>query len=274
MKCAYRRRFFFAGLAIGVVAPGGLPAADTVATAVYARVAKHYERERHKDGTFKPEFYALANGGRLDGTVSDNTVDRVAYAEVAQIVQSLLTSQNYHYARKKDQAQLLLVLNWGNTVTYNRANYEEAIKRGGTEAENQMRDLINEHNARVLGYVDELAGSNDIRRWAGGGEHHADLLGDIESPRYYIMISAFHFRDLADHGQRRLLWQVRVSVQTAGSSFGESILPMLKSAAKYAGQDSGKLVRVHESKGSVELGNLKFLGEAEAQPEPAVEEKQ
>jgi hypothetical protein len=53
-----------------------------------------------------------------------------------------------------------------------------------------------------------------------------------------------------------------VSVRSPGNAFDASVAAMLKSAAPYFGQNSGKLVRGEESKGTVELGDLKFLGEA------------
>lgn len=38
----------------------GWAADETVATAVYARIGNGYMRERLKDGSFKPEYYALS----------------------------------------------------------------------------------------------------------------------------------------------------------------------------------------------------------------------
>ena len=291
-------------------------AEETVATALYARVGNGYQREKAKDGSFKPEYYALSNGGRIYGTTGDITVDRVNYPEVAEIAMRLLAQQNYHYAQKAEEATLLLVLQWGNTIAFNRSNYDQNFAiagavlnelqnvfrisnidpnsvRGGGDikinatggaspdlgnlgdaiarfegamiqvfADNQARDRINEHNARVLGYLDDLNDSNDIRRWAGGGDRYNDLIGDVEESRYYIVISAYDFPGLLKNGKQKLLWQTRVSVRTPGNRFDDSFIPMLKSASKYFGQDSGKLVRGEETKGTVELGELKFLGEA------------
>ena len=258
-------------LICGLVLVTGLGAEETVATALYARVGNGYKRQQAKDGSFKPEYYALSNGGRLDGTTADNTVDRVTYPEVATIASRLLAQQNYHYAEREEQATLLIVLQWGNTITFNRINYDQAVKEkdmGKIILLNQQRDQINEHNARVLGYLDDLAEVNDIRRWAGGGDNYNDLIADVEEARYYIMISAYDFRDLAKRGRRTLLWQVRVSVRSPGNSFDDSFVPMLKSASKYFGQDSGKLMREEQEKAKVELGDLKFLGEAK-EPSPS-----
>ena len=129
-------------------------------------------------------------------------------------------------------------------------------------ADNRMRDSINESNARILGYKDDLADSDDIRRWAGGGDRYTDLIYDVEESRYYIVISAYDFRDLTERNKKTLMWQTRVSVRSPGNRFDDSFAAMLKSASKYFGQDSGKLIRGEESKGTVELGNLEILGEA------------
>lgn len=294
-------------------------AAETVATAVYSRVGNGYKRERLKDGSFKPEYYALANGGRIAGTTSDVTVDRIAYPEVAGISMRLLAQQNYRYAQSKEQAKLLLVLQWGSTIGFNVENYSKKVsdsgraltdlnwfyqqrgmdrsqsdsRLGGSDpfarndaseegdlrskfesamlqllVDNKMRDRINEHNARVLGYLDDLADANDIRRWAGGGDRYTDLITDVEESRYYIVISAYDFRELTERNKKKLLWQTRVSVRSPGNRFDDSFVAMLRGASKYFGQDSGRLIKGEESKGTVELGDLKFLGEAK---EPAAD---
>ncbi|AOS44879.1 hypothetical protein Verru16b_01948 [Lacunisphaera limnophila] len=318
-------------------------AAETVATAVYAKVDPGYKRVKAKDGSYKPEYYALSNGGLIEGTTSDATVDRVSYRDVAKIVIPLLDQQNYYYAKTKEQAKLLLVLNWGSTLAINGAhrdaalasaqeaaqdfqrtqrdlaeamatrqkageppsypgedrvattstgmgrsiqfgsNEEVAVTQAAVSVENsflnsqvndRVRDELNTKNAQVLGYMDELADSNDIRRFAGGGDRYNDLITEVEESRYYIVISAYDFPELVKTQKKKLLWQTRVSVRSPGNTFDDSVAAMMRSAAKYFGRDSGKLVRGEETKGTVELGELKYLGEAkEVNQPPAKEEK-
>ncbi len=313
------------------------PAADTVATAVYSRISKGYKREKAKDGSYKPEFYAMTEGGRIEGTASDITVDKVSYLEVAGIARQLLATQNYHLAQTKEQAKLLLVLNWGSTIAPNgmhqqqnvaslrsamaslgmdqyklnnpapfdeyaarpiyegqdlsknatnglnrsiqwATNEEMAVVTAANSVESsfvqslsddRVRDRLNEANARVLGYVDDLADANDIRRYAGGGDRYNDLIGDVEESRYYIVVSAYDLPELEQKKKKKLLWQTRVSVRSPGNSFNDTYLAMLKNASAYFGQNSGKLVRGEGTKGTVELGELKYLGEAR---EPVVAE--
>ena len=55
-------------------------------------------------------------------------------------------------------------------------------------------------------------------------------------------------------------------MRSAGNSFDDSFVAMLRSASPYFGRDSGKIVRSEEAKAKVELGELKFLGEAKEPP--------
>ena len=317
---------------------------DKVATAVYAKIEKGYKRAKAKDGSFKPEYYALSNGGRIYGTISDHTVDRVTYPQVADIAMKLLAQQNYHYAKTKEEAKLLLVLQWGSTLAIDGVNKDATARatqaakdtltstqeslismlmtpEGGNKSfaeaeriakdttaglgpsitdpdhrnehavvsasvgamesqmlrtlvDNRVRDELNQRNARVLGYLDDLADSNDIRRYAGGGDRYSDLITEVEESRYYIVVSAYDFPELLKTKKQKLLWQTRVSVRSPGNTFDDSFIAMLKTAAPYFGRESGKLVRREETKGSVELGDLKFLGEAkEPEKSPTKESK-
>jgi hypothetical protein len=309
MRCP---KLFSYGLVAGLLGLAGpsLVAADqTVATAIYARVGNGYKRTRLPDGRFKPEYYAIANGGQVAGTTRDATVDRVKYPEVAAIAMRLLLGQNYHYAKSADQATLLLVLQWGSTISYNRENYDsriqsvqrdlrgsgtggwslpitaltggESVADAGGEAESAMylmldeqraRDRINLPNARLLGYLDEINDADGIQRYAGGGTRFDDLIADIEETRYYIIISAYDFQDLTKRDKRKLMWTTRVSVRAPGNRFDDSIMAMLKGASKYFGQETPRLIRGEETKGQVEMGDLKFLGEVKTPekvtPEP------
>jgi len=317
---------FSVAMMIGLLAAScpQLSAADaTIATAVSSRVGNDYKRERLPDGSFKTEFYALSNGGRVAGTTSDATVDKVTYPEVAEIAMRLLAGQNYRYAAKAGDAKLLLVLYWGTTIGFNGGNYNNQVNSasaalqnlkaagggsgnvpgqaggfggggGSAEAsaagavfegemfkmlsENRARDQINLPNAKLLGYLDEINAADGPQRWTGGGDRYNDLIADVEESRYYIIISAYDFPEVVKNGKKRLLWSTRVSVRSPGNRFDDSVMAMMKSAAKYFGQNSGRLVRGEESKGTVEMGDVKFLGEAHepesgAQPQSTADKK-
>lgn len=284
---------------------------NALTTAVYAQVGNGYKREKLPDGRFKPEYYAIANGGMLPGTTRDATVDRMPYPKMAGLMAQFLARQNYFLAKDKKQAQLLIVLHWGTTIPFNDANYVAGVNQAGesfarmqelgggqgatpegagpfgtTEGaaaraaeadfeqrmmmmlnENDARDRANEHNARLLGYLREINEHNGIQRWAGGGTYFDDLRADIEEQRYYVVVSAYDFREATEKNALKLKWVTRVSVRSPGHAFDKQAAALLASAHRYFGQESGRLVRQYTPEGRVEIGETEVLGVA-SDPRP------
>ncbi|HVT73722.1 MAG TPA: hypothetical protein VHD61_11325 [Lacunisphaera sp.] len=123
-----------------------------------------------------------------------------------------------------------------------------------------MRRNADEHNARLLGYVDEINRGDTIARFAGAGEAYHDLIDDIESERYYVIIAAYDFHTAQKEGKLKPLWITRVSVQAQGNRFNETLAAMLDRASRYFGQDSGRLLRQYQPEGKVKLGELQVVG--------------
>ncbi len=278
-------------------------ASDSLVTAVYAKVANNYTREKLADGSYKPEYYAISNGGFIPGIGRDASIDKVPFATIAGVVEQYLGKQEYHMANDAKSAQLLLVVQWGETVPFGDGIYRNRVDQltsamnnvqmtkvagpvqrtadgiqspqnaaaqsaqGELESEllminmaNRARDQANEHNALVLGYMDEINSSNNMSRFAGGGAHYEDLISDIESSRYFVIISAYDFKAVVQNKGTKLLWSTRVSVQAQGNRFDEQLVTMIANASRQFGRDSGRLIRQYQRTPSVNLGELKFLG--------------
>jgi hypothetical protein len=122
-----------------------------------------------------------------------------------------------------------------------------------------MRRKANEHNAQLLGYVDEINYRDNPTRFAGAGTAFDDLISDIEAERYYVIIAAYDFR-AAKEGKRTPLWVTRVSVQAQGNKFNETLVAMLARAARYFGRDSGHLIRQYQPNTRVDYGELQIIG--------------
>ena len=278
-------------------------ASDSLVTAVYAKVANNYKREKLPNGSFKPEYYAISNGGFIPGIGRDASIDKVPFATIAGVVEQYLGKQEYHMANDAKSAQLLLVIQWGETVPFNDGTYRNRVDQGTRamnnvqmtkvsgpvqrtadgiqspqnavaqsaqgelESEllminmaNSARDRANEHNAMVLGYMDEINSSNNMSRFAGGGDHYNDLISDIENSRYFVIISAYDFKAVVQNKGTKLLWSTRVSVQAQGNRFDDQLVTMIANASRQFGRDSGRLIRQYQRTPSVNLGELKFLG--------------
>jgi len=277
---------------------------DTVSTAVFSKVGNGYKRTLNPDGTPKPEYYAIANGGMVGGTARDQTVEKITFPDITKITMPLLYREGYRYAMDPKQATLLLVIHWGNTIPYNDINYQQSLipagkamealqqlQRAGATSEgldpaitaldtalmgvqmqNMTRNQVVAPNARLLGYIDDINDNDDLRRFVGG-QRYNELLADAEEPRYYVIISAYDSREVTAHNRQKLLWVTRVSVRTSGNSFDDSVNAMLKNASKYFGENTGKLIRGEELRGRVEMKNLEFLGAETIAPPPAADGK-
>ena len=123
-----------------------------------------------------------------------------------------------------------------------------------------MRRQADQHNAQLLGYVEEINRRNNQTQFGGAGTAFHELIEDIENERYFFVISAYDFQTAAKTGERKPLWVTRVSVQAQGNRFNETAAYMLAKASKYFGQDSGRLIRQFDREGKVTLGELKVVG--------------
>lgn len=122
-----------------------------------------------------------------------------------------------------------------------------------------LRRKANEENAQLLGYVEEINRRNNPSRYAGAGNYFDDLMNDLESGRYYLIVQAYDFQAAVTDGRRRLLWTTRISIPASGSNFTECLPAMLADASRYFGHESGRLVRAYRE-GVVKLGDLEVVG--------------
>jgi hypothetical protein len=125
-------------------------------------------------------------------------------------------------------------------------------------AEKHWQNTAIEFNAGLLGYGAEM------NRWLGSpallsaaGNRLDDLRGDVEEPRYYILVFAFDRRSVTEEHKPRLRWVTRISIRAPGNRFDENLNAMVTQAERYFGRDSGGLVQRYE--GTVELGETKVL---------------
>lgn len=262
---------------------------------VHSVTAKDYHRRVGENGAPKRERYAIANGGFVGGTTRDHSMDRVPFSEVAGVLAEYLGRQNYFLAQDSSSADLMLVVHWGRTIAFDRTSSgltmnelsnafvalngaaattpSDSITSAGnpttpeTEAFesammqvlmfNQVRDKVNERNAILLGYVDDVNRFDGIQRFAGNGSAYDELIDDLEESRYYVTVTAYDFEDLVKRNERRVRWITRVSIRAPGHGFADNLPGMLASASRYFGKNTGRLIR--GDKAEVEIGEARVV---------------
>jgi hypothetical protein len=137
------------------------------------------------------------------------------------------------------------------------------------QIENAERDRMNGRTAEMLGYVTEVWNSDDEIRVGARGDYYQQLISDLEEPRYYVVITAYDFKEATAAKKLKPLWVTRVSMRAPGANFARGLTTMLSSAGKQFGRDSHRLLRDVVPEGSVEIGATTVVGNSANAPEAA-----
>lgn len=160
-----------------------------------------------------------------------------------------------------------------SVVGENQLRMQEALARldsaiTAMRLEERQRNYVDEDNAKVLGYTDEMHRGNDIAQHAGSDSFLA-LLNELRQPRYYVVVTAYDFNDVTKLKNARAKpkpqWVTRFSIRTRGNQFMPSIEEMALRAGQYFGRNSKRLIRDH--RGDVEIGEIQMIeNDVEAAP--------
>ena len=131
------RRPWLAGLLSGVVGlwlghPGAWAAEEPVITAVSSKVSEDYVRPKQADGKFVPESYTFGEGGVWGGGMTDASIDKIKFLDVARTVASPLAAQNYLPGREAGEIKFLIMVYWGTTVPPKPTGESAAFQNAAT----------------------------------------------------------------------------------------------------------------------------------------------
>jgi hypothetical protein len=268
--------FVLAALALtlpGLASPGLRAAAATGTsgiTALSAKVSSDYVRARLPDGSFEPEEYGFGEGGRLDGTFHDASIDKLTFLDIARALAGPLAAQKYVPTKSLDSEKLLIVVFWGTTIVTDPLNRSlGALTRNGSIMYTDLiqRDIQAAKNAKILGYDSESLVQSDFgdffTKSGMPGLLQSELVSEIEENRYFVVLMAYDFQAFRK-GTKHKLWETRFSINELHNEFDLVLPAMAQYASAYFGQDTHGLLRKPVPEGNVRVGEPKALGEAEA----------
>lgn len=272
----------------------GARAEDSLDVAVNARVFNGYQRTVLADGTFKPERFAVAEGGRWNGTAVDRTIDGLKFSDILQRIVQPLQRQRYIPTSDPKATDLLILVFWGTTNGAADMQYEQGqraifdvvadaqiaaaaagpqsmsggfhVQPAGTALDaalsalsmaNSERDRNNVSNAAILGYTDAYVHARDLREMglAAGDE----TVNQLEASRYFVVLKAYDFRTATTDKKLKLLWESRFSIYAHGHQFDRQLLAMTQAASKYFGQATNGIVHRDTPTANVEVGPLRVI---------------
>jgi hypothetical protein len=106
-------------------------------------------------------------------------------------------------------------------------------------ADNRYREKLNERNAGILGFQDNLQRAYLTNFTTAA----TDLMDDLQASRYFVVLKAYDFRLAWKVKRRKVLWETRFSIAQHGNDFGEQLAGMAQQASKHFGVHTHGLVR-------------------------------
>ena len=129
------------------------------------------------------------------------------------------------------------------------------------QAENRIRENVDQRNAMMLGYDSWWGATSDAQNGSALEIRKQDMLNELEENRYFVVLMAYDFQLMWKQKKPKLLWETRFSVSEHHNEFDKQLEAMAAFASKYFGQDSHGLRHDLVPEGHVEVGAVKSLGE-------------
>jgi len=282
-------RLIFALLAV----PAGLRAADAVA--VSATAIKDYVRATDSAGRPVLESYVFAEGRFFGGRITDRGLEKTAFADIARALVPNLAKQNYFPVKPAAEADLLLMVHWGATDTYEDPQREFTVAAAqeaaaAFSAAQQISNIADptalnfelnamatarqsarssiDRNAVLLGYARNLLRE---RRAAEPTTAEITMSQELNEERYFVIVMAYDNRTVKKDHKARPLWITRLSIRSPGNNFTGALPVLAEVGAEVFGHHFDDLIKVKASDphGSVKLHELEIKGAVAEPPPPA-----
>jgi hypothetical protein len=154
---------------------------NAILTAVFAKTAKDYHRDRDESGKWRREYYTLVNGGAADGTAIDSAQARVPFVAVATVLAQHLARQGFFPATDPANVDLLIVVNWGKTRPFEDKVYKEGVENitlsmNSLTLKSQAADRARANAAQVPGEVNLTGTTEDMEKQAAESYLENDMI--------------------------------------------------------------------------------------------------
>lgn len=259
---------------------GRVPATAADYVAVSATAVPNYQHPGSAKTGARPSTYIFGQGRQFQGNGRDRTAERMKFEDIVRIIAEGLAKENYVPAPKPAEADLLIVVNWGATQTYEDPNeqanleqmfsaltaYRSAIQENGMADPGPLNQALADRetaagmkedylrlNARLLGYERSLE-KESKRMFAS--EDEKTMRMDLGTERYFVVLMAYDYQLSKKEHKAHLVWVTRFSVRSPGHNFAEAIPLLVKAATPAFGRNLDGLTRsrVDVREGVVEVG--------------------
>jgi hypothetical protein len=203
-----------------------LPLADAIDLQV--RKALQTAGYRAVEGDRKPDIIVIFHWG------SEQQRDRESVRTRAVLVggESFANEAAEAMNRESQHRETQKMLTGRQTILLNDANRQVYLRNSGPGS--TAFGLRQQMTAGI-----DFAPFSPLEQFKRKDENNAMLLEQIHGGLYYVIISAYD-HDAMAKGKRVLLWRTRLTVDSTGVSFSDTMPALLANAAPYLGRDTGR----------------------------------
>jgi hypothetical protein len=227
-------------------------------TAVASKVSSDYVRTKLPDGSFQPESYAFGEGGNWGGEISDATIDKLHFIDVARTIAAPLEGQRYLPSKDPNRTKLLIMVYRGTTVApeppetdplyqvyyQDLAQFRRLMDQGYVD----QADAVLTAGLHVLAMANRQRDRLDFKNAGMIGYESSGLIGTDRGE--YVAHTAL---GVDQRDQVSEIEENRFSVSERHNAFDKALPGMARYAAEYFGQPSNGLVRTRVPEGNVEI---------------------
>lgn len=249
---------------------------------------------RADDGKKAPrrETYVFSPGRHFTTPTGDKSSDKVSFEELVKTLAPALKEQNYFPAPDPTNADLLIIVHWGTTRTYEDPNRElnlearnsalaemrnsgdedpdegalNEILRNDDSAANLQQQYMSEA-AEILGYKRSI---REKQKRLFPSEHERTMVAELAEERYFVVLMAYDYTTFKTKKERKLVWATHMNVRSAGNNFVAAVPQMAKIGGKFFGRDEADVrhIQTRLRDPDIQIGDMRVVSSAEEEQTP------
>jgi hypothetical protein len=245
---------------------------------IKAEATREYSKQVATRNPDEPLTYHFIKGDFFPGYISDPSLGKVDFMDIAQNLAIQLTKQNYYPSKDIENNDVMIIVNWGITAVEedlmemsgitSMEEYETIYGLGDSNDETVAQQLElfgptavakpgaadRRKTSRLLGFAETLDSTNVMP------QDLYELDSALNRERYFFVVLAYDYQKFKNEKEMKLLWITRFSIQATGTNFEDAYKELTFAASDYFGKNMKGLQKKRTDDDSkVEMGEIEVL---------------